>query len=205
MNFQTVKQALIDLLSANQGEVFTTVGSQNQKEYQSPTRNVTVYYQSGQFPKGSSAANGPVQHQAVYQILVSVSAKATADLAVLNNPDSTYTEITDALALMKTAADKADALWDEVYSAIWNILMSPANYDIGLTVGAVSGRWINDVKKDDPIPNGKIVTLTGSLNYSVQMAETPVGETLPAPGGSISTKIDLAGDDYEKTAVTTGG
>lgn len=204
MNFVTIKKAIIDLLGTYQCTNFVTVGFQGQKQDQDTSKKVVVYYASGDFPK-SSGTMQDYKHQITFQVIISVSCSASADMSVLNNPgDHTSEEIADALSALQTGADMADVGWDDVFDAVWNILMDPVNYDLGLQKGVVSDRWLSQARKDDPIPQGSLVTVTGSVTFSMHTVETPAGETPEtAESGSMDTVIDIKDDDYQKTGVTT--
>lgn len=204
MRFRTVSAALVDLLGASAAGRFTVVGYQRQladaSQLRGNNRRVQCYYTSGEFPKSSGRQTGTTQHVLTYNIDLSVSAAAKANLAVINSPNSTPSQIATALAAAQEAAYLADASFDELVDHVYQILMDGRNFDLGLPVGTISKRWVDSVRKDDVEEHGSLVVLTGRLQYTCQTAEDITGDTGTACG-VISTVIDIDGDDVERTGV----
>jgi hypothetical protein len=206
MNFRTVNQAIIDTLGAAAAGRFQVVGYQRQvksaQEVKNSGRMVQSYYAAGDFPKSAGRQTGPTQHNMVFSIGLTVSAPARLDLAAINNPASSAVQVGAALAALQEAADSADLLLDELAEYVYQILMDGRNFDLGLPVGTVSKRWVNSIRKDTPAPEGALVVLTGTVEFSCNTVEDILGDT-GTVGGIVSTVLDIDGDAVERTGVET--
>jgi len=207
MNFEIVKASIVNnILGPAEAGRFQTVGfqrqSKNADEVEGDLRMVQVYFSRGDFPKRAGRNTGPVQHDAVYRVELTVSKAAEGDLATLDNPSSTAPQLAAALAAFSEAADLADASLDELAGIVYQILMDGLNYDLGVTKYTVSNRWVDNIQKDDPTPRGGLVVLTGSMNLSCRMAEDITGDVGVEVPGIYDTELDIDGDDVEKTGVT---
>jgi hypothetical protein len=193
--FETVKSALTTLLGTEAAGRWTTTGYQGQsvaaESVLNSLRRVTVYYGSGQFPEGRSArVAGPMRHEMTYRVELMVSADAEVDLTALDNPASSAAQRRSALAAAIDAEVKADAAFDVLARYVWNVLMAPANYDLGLGKGHVDGRWISAITKGTPLPRGDLVVLTGTMDYRCAAMEIPSGVT-GVTGTSIDTTVSV--------------
>lgn len=204
MNFRTVNQAIIDTLGAAAAGRFQVVGYQRQvksaQEVKDNSRMVQSFYAAGDFPKSAGRQTGPVQHNMTFSIGLTVSAPARVNLAAINDPNATAGQIATALAALQEGADAADILFDELAEIVYQILMDGRNFDLGLSKGTLSKRWINSIRKNQPAPEGALVVLTGTIEYSCNTVEDIPGDTGTA-GGIISTVVDIDGDDVERTGV----
>lgn len=210
MNFRVIQQALIDTLGAAAAGRFRVTGYRGQghdaKEVKGDKRMAQIYYSSGEFPKSKGRQTGDTQHVITYNVDFSVSAAAKADLTVLNNPGSTPAQIQAALTASTDAAFEADVLLDELAEFTYQILMDGLNFDLGLSVGTMSSRWVDRFVKGAPQQHGSLVVLTGQIQYSCQTAEIMSGDTGVTPVAPlITTNLDIIGDDVEQTAVESGG
>lgn len=186
MVFQQVKTAVRQTLAAAaQANRFTVIGFQKPKvdadtigEFQ---REVRVFYRSGDFGGGSSSNTGIGQHDMTFQLDLIVSAAAQVDLATLDDPNATVQQKMSALGQMTAAEDHADALLDDFWQVVWNILQDPVNEDFGLPVGIVAGTpgkvRVTNFEKSEPSPQGQTVILVGTATLALRVAETPVGDT----------------------------
>lgn len=206
MNFRVIAAAITTLLGNSADGNFVVVGYRNQRtsseEIRNNKRRVQCYFSNGDFPKSSGRQTGATQHQMTFNLDLSVAASAKADLSVLNDPDSTALQISTSLAAMQDASHVADGLMDEFIEYIYQFLMDGNNFDLGLGKGIMSSRWVDFIRKDDPAPQGDLVTLTARLQYTCQTVEEVTGEvgTLIGSGG-IFTQIDIEDDDVERTGV----
>lgn len=204
MNFRTVNQAIIDTLGAAAAGRFQVVGYQRQvksaQEVKDNSRMVQSFYAAGDFPKSAGRQTGPVQHNMTFSIGLTVSAPARVNLSAINDPNATAGQIATALAALQEGADAADILFDELAEIVYQILMDGRNFDLGLSKGTLSKRWINSIRKNQPAPEGALVVLTGTVEYSCNTVEDTPGDTGTA-GGIISTVVDIDGDDVERTGV----
>jgi len=206
MNFQIVKKAIVDTLGAAAEGRFTVVGYQGQGQDARESKDrptVQVFFSQGNFPKSRGAQYGDVQHAMIYAIGVTASAAAKCNLAAINMADALPTQKAAALAAARDASSIADDLWDDTAAAVRNILMDPRNADLGLRVGLVSDRWVDAISKEDPLPQGELVLLNGTVQFSCQTVEPVGGEVSKPAVGGVSTVLDLVGDNVEKTGVTT--
>lgn len=207
MKFRTVKTAIEDILEAAANECFTVISHQKQKksseEVLDLNRLVQVYYSAGEFPKNAGRQTGPTAHDVTYRLDLTVAKASEGDLATLNNPNAETFELAEALATFETAAAKADESYDELFELVYQILMDARNRDMGQEVGDVSNRWISQQQKDQPLPRGQHVVLTGSMFLTLRVSEDIIGEeavTLINPVQDVT--IDQSGDDIEQTGVT---
>ena len=191
---------------------FRTVGYQKQTEdaidFKDENRVVQVFYSTGQFPQKSSSINGPYQHEMSFRVELSVAKAAEVDIATLTNPVSTDIQRATAMQAFVESSSLADAAFDELFRIVYQILMSAANIDLGLAKGEVAkgevaDRWVNQIKKDEPITDGQFAIITGSMVLTCTSKEPALGDTgIIGPKG-ILTNIDIQDDDIEKTAVET--
>lgn len=209
MAFRTLKDSITTLLGNAEAGRYTTVGFQRQSsagDEINTNRRVTVYYQSGEFPKSSGRNTGTVQHDISFTIELSVAAAASVDLSVLENPDSTQSQNATALSALQEAAKLADDEWDELLDIIYQVLMDARNVYLGLSQGDVANRWIRDARKDNPVPRGEFVLLTGRMSLDARVAEEIVGDTGVA-GVAYDVTLEQDGDPNLNagTAGTLGG
>jgi hypothetical protein len=209
MNFRVLKTNLESILTASAAGRYQVVGFQQQAtsaiEVLGVNRRVQVFYGSGDFPKGKASTTSHTQHEITYNVELTVSAAAQGDLSVINDGGSTPPQIAAAIAAFQTASSKADESMDELFDIIYQILMDARNVDIGTTGPpfTVSNRWIGGMRKDNTIPQGEYVILTGNIEFTCQSVEEVVGDTgTPAGAGPFDSTIDIDGDDNEKTGVT---
>lgn len=205
MNFRVVSAAIISVLGAVAAGNFKVVGYRTQKvdaeELRGNNRRVQCYYDSGDFPKSKGRNTGPTQHEMTFNLDLSVSAAAKVDLSVIHNPAATTGQIATALAAMQDAAYLADIQMDELIEFVYQTMMDPTNYDLGLGKGVMSSRWVGSARKDDPQPMGSLMVLTARVQYTCQTVEAITGETGTLMTGGVDTILDIDGDDTEKTGV----
>lgn len=207
MNFRVITKRLKELLGGSAADRFTVVGYRSQSDSAEMSRGnrrtVQIYYSTGNFPKGAGRYTASTTHRMTFAIALTVSSPSKVDLNIINSPTATVDQISSAMASMQNAAELADESFDELSELVYQILMDMNNFDLNLPKGYVADRWVDGIDKDAPQPNGSLVTLTGVLQYTCQTTEDIVGEVgIPADGtGSVSTQIDIVGDDVERTGV----
>ena len=209
MEFRIIKDNLVTILGDAAAGRYQVVGYQGQSkaagEILGNLRTVQVFYGDGNFPKGKAALTGPTTHEATYQIRLIVASQATGDIATINNPAATPAQKATALAAILNSAEQADASMDEFLEIIYQILMDARNDDIG-TGGPpyrVADRWVEGMLKDEPLPEGEYVTLTGSIQFGCQLTEQVLGDTTAETAKpTYDTTLDIDGDNIEKTGVT---
>lgn len=211
MYFRTVKSSIVNnVLGPAEAGRFQTVGFQRQAksadEVLDESRMVQVYYSAGDISKQGGRLTGPVQHDITYRVDMTVAKAAEGDLSLINNPAATAPQIAAALLAFQEASDLADDSLDELFDAVYQILMDARNYDMGMSKGVVANRWVDQIQKDQPVPRGEYVVLTGSMLLKLRVVEQITGDT-GTPGTDYDVVVDLEGDDIEKTGVagTLGG
>lgn len=206
MNFRVISQALVDVLGAAAAGRFRVIGYRGQghdsEEVRGNNRLVQVYYSLGDFPKSKGVVSGDSQHILTFNIDLTVSASAKADLSAINSPSATQAQITAALAASQDSAFETDEAMDDLVDIIYQILMDGRNYDLDLPLGTMSSRWVNRAIKGEPLDKGGLVVLTGQIQYTCQTVEEIIGDTgTPAGPGPFDTVVDIDGDDVERTGV----
>lgn len=207
MKFRELKDSIIcNVLGPNAGGKFQVVEYQRQgkaaEEVLDYNRMVQVFYGSGEFPKGSGKRRGSVSHDIMFRIELTVSASASTDLTILDNPASTDEERAAAIRASLEGGARADASFDELVDLVYQILMDARHIDLGMPAGTVANSWINRVEKNRPLDRGEYVLLTGSMNLGCRVSEDLTGIPLGDPGSKVmDTVIDVEGDDTEKTGI----
>lgn len=212
MNFETLQSSIVSILNTASAGRFRVIGYQSKtddaEQMLNANRLVRVYYNEGQFPKDKGGLTGPIMHDAVYTIELMVTKSAVGDLATLANPASTPAQLQTALAGVKLAEQLADQSWDELAGIVYQILMDGRNLDLGMDVGIIANRWVNNPRKDQPggidvargILGGKLITITGSMILTCTLYEPIDGDTGTA-GAIYDNVIDIVDDDNERTGV----
>lgn len=204
MNFRVVKEQIISILTAAEAGRYVTIGSQRQSKAAKENLNlprVTAYYRTGDFPKTSSNFESVKMHDATYWIEFTVVQEAEVDLSVLTNPASTPAQIAAALAAMPILSDQVDDSMDEVYDNVYQVLMDARNYDLGLPIGQVTDRYIDNFQKDDPLPKGEYMVLTGRCQLTCRMEEIVDGDT-GTPGANSDTTVNINEDQSDNMGVS---
>ena len=137
MQFQVVRDSIINEVfgPAEKGR-FQTTGFQRQAkdavEILGYLREITTYYNSGDFPESAGSNAGTAQHDCSFRIELSVSMENEANLEVINDPESSIEQIGAAIQASADASFLADRSMDELIAIAYQILMDPRNYDLGL-------------------------------------------------------------------------
>ncbi|MCK5157675.1 MAG: hypothetical protein KAR08_00845 [Candidatus Heimdallarchaeota archaeon] len=195
-----VKQTLIDAAAGR----FVVVGNQRQQKAADTAvglnRLVEIFFKRESFSKGKGRNNGPVAGDVNISIELTVSAPAVADVAVLDNPDSTPLELQTALAGLKEAGSVADDSFDELSEIVFQILMDARNIYFGLGKGKVNGRWVSEISKDQPNQRGALVVLTGMIDLTFRVSEDVEGDTGEV-FDSMSIETQFGNDTVQKTGI----
>lgn len=200
MRYRIVNQAIIDTLGAAATGRFRVLGYRGQGkdavELRGNKRSVQVVFQSSDFTKGSSGLLGPATHDMTFLLILTVSAPAKVNLNVINAPNATPEQISIALAGMQDAAYEADAAMDELFEMAYQIVMDARNLWMGLERGEMSDRWVEKFEKDEPLPQGMLVTLTARMVFTCKVSEDIVGD-IPVPADRvIDLGLDLSEGDF---------
>jgi hypothetical protein len=145
-------------------------------------------------------------HNITMAIDLTVSKAAEGDLSTITNPASTPAQVAAALAVFQEASALADDSLDELIEIVYQIIMDGRNVDLQLPSGTISNRWIDQVRKDDPIPRGEYVILTGSMQLTCGASEAVPGD-IGIPGDIYDFTIEQPDDEVQKTGKegTLGG
>ena len=205
MNFRTIKDSIVNnVLGPAEAGRFSTVGYQRQSRaaVQSGVgiTTVQVFYSGSDISK-SNRLVGPVNHDATYKVELTVSRAARGDLSLINDPGASPDQLAAALAAFQDAAELADVAFDELTEVVFQILMDGRNFDMGLSKGVLSSRWISSIQKDNPLPRGRVVVLTGYMNLTLKTVEQITGDTGTA-AESITTTFQIEGDNVTDSEVT---
>jgi hypothetical protein len=179
MKFRTTKKAIQKLLASSSLGNFRVIGFQKQSkssdEVLNNNRTVQVYFSEGQFLKSAGRMKGPKAHDITIEIDMTASAKAQADLSILDSTTATESQKAVALAGLKEAAEIADDKVDELIDRVYQILMDARNIKLGLATGEVSSRWIDRITKDTTIEYGDLVVKTANMKYTCRVLEEVLG------------------------------
>jgi hypothetical protein len=207
MNFITIKNSLISLLGAAEAGRYRTIGFQQQGqsaiENLDNDRSVQVFYSSGLFPKSGGSRRGATRHNITYRVEMTVSKATEGDVSVLENPSSTPAQRATALAAFQDAAALADSSLDDLIDIVYQIIMDARNRDVGLST-PVADTWINQIQKDNPLPRGEYVVLTGSMDFTCAINEDVLGDPGTQAGNIIDVEMELDTDDVGKGGTQTG-
>jgi hypothetical protein len=164
--------------------------------------SVTVYYDSGSFPKDKSSVNGPYQNESTLRVDIVAAGAAEMDLGPITQ-GGTPEEIAAALAAKTDAEAVVDAKLEETAAALFNTIMSPMNRSLGLPYNP--GRWITAYKKGNPQTTGALVILAGYFTVSICIPEYTTDEVgTPATEGihnGIGLTTDIKGGVEEGVGV----
>lgn len=206
MNFEVVNQALTKLLGDSAADRYRVIGYQRSgkaaSEIKGKNRVVQTYYAGGTFPETSGSLRRAPQHKMTFELALSVSAPAQADLRVINSDSAPAGQIAAALTAMQEAAYVADLAMDEFARILYQILMDALNLNLGLSKKVIQGRWVSQIQKNPPAPRGDLVVLTATMTYNCSTVEDIVGDTPVEMTEGISTALYADGDTAPATVVT---
>jgi hypothetical protein len=187
------KAALLDLLAQSAAGRYVVTDIRKRKTDAKDLLNtpaVTVYYDSGNFPRNNSGVNGPYQHEAQLRVDMLTAAVSEVDLTPIQN-GGTPEAIAAALAAKVDAEALADAKAEEIAGVLFDIIMRPENRNIGLDYDP--DRWVSEFSKGKPQTIGAIVILAGYFTLAIRVPEY-TSEEIGTPGSVISNRIDLTAD-----------
>lgn len=215
MQFEIAEQSILDnVLGPAEAGRFVTIGGQRQRESAeaiNDNRKVMVFYNEGSFPKSGGQAYGDVKHDMTFDVVLVEATPAKADLSILNDENAAEEDKATALRKMSEPSVEANRNMNAFIRIIYQILMDNRNEQMGMVppedrsnLKLVSSRWVDQISKGDPVPEGEFVVLTASMRLTFTVSETVTGDDLPdtpAGGAIFDSDIDLDGDDTEKTGV----
>ncbi len=215
MQFEIAEQSVLDnVLGPAESDRFITIGGQRQRdsaEAVNDKRKVMVVYDGGDFPESAGAQYGPVRHDMSFDVLLIEATPAKADLSVLNDESASADCKATALRQMAEPSIEANRSMNEFIRIIWQILMDARNEQMGMVppddrpnLKLVSNRWISNISKGDPVPDGEFVILTASMKLTFTVSEDITGDDLsetPGDGAVYDGDIELDGDDVAAQGV----
>jgi hypothetical protein len=215
MQFRTVKADLVARLEDNATTYGYRVAGYNDNsidaaELVGDYRLVQIYAKGGQIPKNTSAVNGPVEHVLNLQVDLLAAAVCSVDLSILESETATDADRASALSASTRAAANADDSADELFEAVFQVLMDNRYRDLEMP-GEVADLWVSDWNKGSAIDRGNHVVIPISVTLSIRMMEDLDGSTpkTPVSGEAVTVAInasaDTDGTPQEGTAVTAGG
>jgi hypothetical protein len=184
LNFIIVKNALVNLLGSNTNGKFKVCGWQKRAtsdaEVIANNKLVQVFYKSGDFSGGQNSAS---QHDAVFRLIYTVSAKASLDLSVINDSNASDIQRANAITAMLESESLADSYFDELVSLTWQIVKSAQNLNFGIdkTIVKMANQNIKSVYKDEPSRDGSLTVLTGYMDFVCRLVENIDGVTPVIP------------------------
>jgi hypothetical protein len=197
MKFREITASIIQILGDAADGRYRVIGYQGQSQgFVGNSKEVQVFYNAGDF---SGNRHGPTQHAMTFSVGLTVSAAASVNLAVINREGVLPAQVAGALAALKDAAQIADAAWDELAEWVYQVLMDGRNYDLGLAVGDTADRWVGQIRKDNPLPHGDLVVITGVLQLECSAAETVLGD-VGVPCEAVDVSYEMPGDTVQITA-----
>jgi len=209
MVFRTIRDAVRVLLAQQSGGEYTVIGAQKRgkgaDEVIDQSRLVEVYYSRGDFPKSGGGVTGPTKHDVTFRLDLTVAKAAQGDTATIENPVSTAPQIAAAIAGMKESDLLADDSMDELFDHVYQVLMDARNMDLGLEKGILASRWVSQLEKNEPIKQGKVTIITGSMLLTCSTSEPVEGYIGIEAGNIVETSVELETDAYGKAGTKTGG
>ena len=215
MQFEIAEQSILDnVLGPAEAGRFVTIGGQRQRdsaEAINSKRKVMVIFDEGTFPESGGAQYGPVRHDMTFKVMLIEATPAEVDLSVLNNEDASASDKAEALRQMAEPSIKANRNMNEFIRIVWQILMDLRNEQMGMVppddrpnLKLVSSRWISNIRKGDPVPEGEFVVLTAEMDLTLTVEEDITGDDLPATpedGVVYDGDLELDGDDVAAQGV----
>lgn len=215
MQFEIVEQSILDnVLGPAEAGRFVTIGGQRQRESAKAIdndRKVMVFYVEGEFPKSGGASYSDVRHDMTFDVVLVVATPAKADLSVLNDENASGADKATALRQMAEPSIEANRNMNAFIRIVYQILMDARNEQMGMVppddhpnLKLVSNRWVNNITKNDPVPEGEFVVLTASMRLTLTVSEDITGDDLPGTpqnGAVFDGDIELDGDDVAAQGV----
>jgi len=187
MAFRIVKKSIIDnILAPNQKDLFRVAGHAppelGAEAVLNNKRLVSVYYQDGDFSRG--AITRP-NHEMTFHIDMMIAADSKVDLLVLEkefeNGEIQKEAYADSLSELKAAENNADAIMDELFNIVYQLIMDKRNQRLGVDRFdppvnlPISNRMIRKFEKGSTMPKGNLVMLGGQATLTCRADEKLIG------------------------------
>lgn len=180
MIFEQLQESLTNnVLGPSANNRFKVIGylQQSKSADEVAANLVQVFYKEGDFPKNSASLRGPVQHEMTFNIEMTVAAPARGDIAAIADPNANPQQLINALNNFSNSAKDAESKLNTLIRDVYQIIMDARNFDLGLSKGVISNRWIRNTSKDEPLPRGEYVILTAIMILTCRASETVTGDT----------------------------
>lgn len=183
MNFEDVQTAIITTIGNGASGNFRVCGYHNKPEDVANIKNtnasVSVFFSRARIPRGKSALQGPWQWDVTYNIELSISTPASADIATLNDEGSTQGERATALSNITNTRQLSNIALNSLIKYVYTIIHNPSNLDFGLTVGKIRNRWVDDIEtNEDPIFSGDYLVSEATMHLSLTLSENTTDDVL---------------------------
>ncbi|MCP4697257.1 MAG: hypothetical protein GY862_10450 [Gammaproteobacteria bacterium] len=192
MQFQTIKSNIVSTLAEAEAGRYQTIGFQKQRKDAKQAhlkRFVQVFYKAGDIPKSAGSLRGPVQHDMTFEIMLTVAASAKGDLSTATDENISDSARAAAIVAFQESSSRADELFDDLVAVVYQVLMNALNYDLGMSAGQLSNRWLDGIQKDLPTEHGEFFILTGKMDLTCRAQEEVTGDT-GTPGIDSDNVID---------------
>jgi len=194
MVFEDLRDGLIATLEANETGRFITVSYKRQgidaEQIKGALRTIQVFFDAGDYPE-KGYVPGNFTHDVSFGIVYEASAASTMDLAVIENPASTESEIAAAIINGKVAEERVDRAIDEMRRFATQILLDPPNEDFTLPKYTVNNARLTGFKKGSPGKLGKLVTLRATETFTAIIEERTTGSTVTPAAQPV---VDITND-----------
>ena len=206
MKYRAVKHKIVDLLSSLAAGRYQVIGNRKQSKHsdgvKDNSRMVQVYYTQGNFPKNAGGMYTDKAHDTTYDIVLTASAAARGDIAILDDPNSTAEQKAQAIKYIREASETADELIDELTDIIYQIMMDARYDNLLFSKQIISNRWIETIQKDNNLEKGDLVVKTVLLKYTCRVMETVTGDTPFAPAQVEIDSTVVLDDSNDESGVT---
>ena len=190
MNFRTLKQNVVSILSSASSGRFEVIQSQQQRQGSkdiNTLKKVIVYFVSDDFPENTGSANGELQSKPTFRIFLEVASKGK------------FTDKDDPSSLISADLIADDEI-DELIEIVFQILMDARNIDLGMSIGQVSGRYIKNVQKSTPNKDGENVIMMAQMDLTCMTSEEILGDE-GVEGTNIISSLNINGDTFQQTGI----
>jgi len=180
MNFTEAQTAISTLLGNNAGGQFRVCGYRNEpadaKTVKDTNASVAVYYGKGDFSKANSPPTGPFEHSCTFNIELTISTAAKADLTTLNDDGSTPAERQTALSNIQNTRALADQALNALINVVWNIIFNAEHIGFEETLGKYRDRWVPTIEKQEVGYIGDLIVSQATMHLNLDVQEIADGD-----------------------------
>jgi len=197
MSFIDAKASLVQMLGDKAAGRYRTIGyqptTQAAETFSNLNRYVSVRFHKGEFPKSINSSTEDFIQNDGFEIKLTVSKSSTADISVIDDPNSSNAQREAAILAALNSDALVDESMDEFYNLIRQIIMTPANRFFQGVENAINDRWLESFTKHDLQSSGEYSVLHASIVLSCQTIEEVTSESgvpLVAIGGLMTVTLD---------------